>query len=101
MDDLKILIIRNEKQQLDTMISTIHSYSEDIKMEFSTSKGGILIMQKRKFVHTEGFEFPSSEEIKEIDLDSGDKHLGILEADDTMNVKSQLNSRNVITSINS
>ena len=40
-------------------------------------------MQKRKSVHTEGFEFPSSEEIKEIDLDSGDKHLGILEADDT------------------
>lgn len=56
-------------------------------MEFSTSKCGILIMQKRKFVHTEGFEFPSSEEIKEIDLDSGDKHLGILEAYDTMKVK--------------
>ena len=68
---LKILygwskIIWNEKQQLDTLITTIHIYSEDIRMEFGTSKWGIFIMQKRKLVvHTKGIEFPSSKEVKE------------------------------------
>ena len=44
-------------------------------------------MQKGKLVHIVGTEFSSDEKIKEIDLDSGYKYPGILEADDTKDTK--------------
>ena len=75
MDDLKSF--GKTEIQLDSLINMVHIYSEDISMEFGLRKCGILIMQRGKLVHTVGMEFPSSEKIKEIDLDSGYKYLGI------------------------
>ena len=69
MVDLKLF--GKTEIQLDSLINTLHIYSEDVSMEFGLSKCAILIIQKGKLVHTVGIEFPSSERIKEIDLDSG------------------------------
>ena len=88
-------------------------------MEFCISKCGVLVMKKGKLIHSEGIEMPSGDRIKEIDADNGYKYLGILEADDIKDtemkekirseyvwrvkkiLKSHLNSRNVVTAINS
>ena len=70
-------------------------------------------------IHSEGIEIPSGDRIKEIDAGNRYKYLGILEADDIKDtemkgkirseyvrrvkkiLKSHLNSRNVVTAINS
>ena len=74
---------------------------------------------EREIIGIEGIEFPSGEKIKEINPDSGKKYLGILETDDTKDtemketltteyirwikkiLKSHLNSKNVISAVNS
>ena len=56
------------------MINTLHIYGEEMRMEFGISKCGILIMQKRKIGIPRALNIPSSEIIKEIDLDNGYKY---------------------------
>ena len=76
-------------------------------------------MKKGKLIYSEGIEIPSGDRIKEINADNVYKYLGILEADDIKDtemkekirseyvrrvkkiLKSHLNSRNVVTAINS
>lgn len=113
MDDLKLF--GKTGKQVKSLINTVHIYSERISKEFGINKCGILMIQKGKLVHIVCIEFSSDENIKEIDQDSGYEYLGILEADDTKDnemetlatecirkiLKSHLNSRSVITAINS
>ena len=117
MDDLKLF--GKTERHLETLLSTVEVFSQDIRMEFGISKCSILILKRAKLVHLDGTEIPSGERIKEIDTDQGYKYLGILEADDMkfsemkstikkeylrrlkVILKSNLNSKNTISAINS
>ena len=117
MDDLKVFG-KNEKQ-LDTLINTVRIFSNDIGMEFGISKCAVLVMKRGKLSRSEGLELPTGEIIRNADSDNGYKYLGILEADQIKHLqmkdkvskeylrrlrkilKSSLNSRNMITAINS
>ena len=110
MDDLKLF--GKTESQLDTLLNTVHIFSQDIKMEFGISKCGILLMKRGKLATT-------GEKIDEIDKDKGYKYFGIFEADGIKSseiktnikkkylrrlkliLKSSLNSRNTISAINS
>ena len=80
MDDLK-LFGKNENQ-VNSLVSTVQVFSDDIKMEFGVKKCGILIMHRGAVAKTKttGIVLPSGETIKHIDED-GYKYLGILEFD--------------------
>ena len=117
MDDLKLF--GKTERHLETLLNTVEIFSQDIRMEFGISKYGILILKRGKLVHLDGIEVPSGERMKEIDTDQGYKYLGILEADDMkfsemkstikkeylrrlkVILKSNLNSKNTISAINS
>ena len=54
MDDLK-LCSRSEKG-LDSLVQTVHVFSEDIGMEFGIEKCAMLVMEKRKIVKSVGID---------------------------------------------
>ena len=115
MDDLKLF--GKTESQLDTLLNTVHIFSQDIKMEFGISKCGILLMKRGKLAKIDGITVPTGEKIEDIDQDKGYKYLGILEADGIKSseiktnikkeylrrlkliLKSSLNSRNTISAI--
>ena len=80
MDDLK-LFGKNENE-VNSLMSTVQVFSDDIKKEFGVKKCGILIMHRRALAKTKtnGIMLPSGETLKHIDED-GYKYLGILEYD--------------------
>ena len=53
MDDLK-LYSRSEKG-LDSLVQTVHVFSEDIGMEFGIEKCAMLVMEKEKIVKSVGY----------------------------------------------
>ena len=64
MDDLK-LYSRREKG-LNSLVQTVHFFSEDIGMEFSTEKCAMLAMEKGKIVKSVGIELPDGKVIKSL-----------------------------------
>ena len=116
MDDLK-LFARNVNQ-IDSLVNTVRIFSEDIKMESGSSKGGVLIMKRGKVVESDGLCMPDCTMMRNIE-EGGYKYLGILEANgikhDEMKeqlkkeyirrvrnlLKSKLNGGNIISVINS
>ena len=84
MDNLK-LYSRSEKG-LDSLVQTVHAFSEDIGMEF-----GMLVMEKGKIVTSVGIELPDGKVIKLLQEGESYKYLGILEADKSLEVKMKLN----------
>ena len=78
MDDLK-LYSRSEKG-LNSLVQTVHVFSEDIGMEFSIEKCAMLVMEKRKIMKSVGIELPDGKVIKSLQKGESDKYLGILEA---------------------
>ena len=87
MDDLK-LYSRREKG-LDSLVQTVHVFSEDIGMEFGIEKCAMLLMEKGKIVKSVGIELPNG---KVINLQEGEsyKYLGILEAHKFLEEKMKL-----------
>ena len=79
MDDLK-LYHQNEKG-LDSLVQTVHIFSEDIGMEFRTEKCAMFVMEKGKIVKSVGIELPDGKVIKSLQEGESYKYLGILEAD--------------------
>ena len=116
MDDIK-LFAKNEKE-LETLIHTIRTYSQDIGMEFSIEKWALLVMKSVKRHLTDGIELPNQDKIRTLAENETYKYLGILEADTTKQVEmktkiqkdylrrtrklleTKLNSRNLIKGIN-
>ena len=117
MDDLKVY--GKNETELETLLNSVRIFSNDICMEFGINKCGILVMKRGELIKSEGMMIPPDEIIKEIDTEDGYKYLGVLEAD-TMKekkmkdilkeeylrrirsiMKSKLNSKNVISAINS
>jgi hypothetical protein len=70
MDDLKLF--GKNKEQIDSLVETVHIVSKDIGMEFGIKKCGMLVMKKGKIVECNGIE------------EDGYKYLGILELDKIM-----------------
>ena len=78
MDDLK-LFAKNEKE-VDSLISTVHGISRDIRMEFGIQKCGVLILKRGKVVKSQGIKLSSDDVVEEVGK-NGYKYLGIIESD--------------------
>ena len=79
MNNLK-LYSRSEKG-LDSLVQTVHVFSEDIGMEFGIEKCAMLVTEKGKIVKSVGIELPNGKVIKSLHEGESYKYLGILEAD--------------------
>ena len=68
------------KGQIDSLVQTVHIFSEDINMKFGIRSCGVEIMQKRKVIRTYSIRLPDGQGMKDID-ENGYTYLGILETD--------------------
>ena len=59
MDDLK-LFGKND-HQIDSLVQTVFTFSEDTGMEFGLKKCGVVILKKRKLVRFDGIHLPNQE----------------------------------------
>lgn len=116
MDDLKLYA--SNKNQLESLISTVSFFSNDIRMEFGLSKCAILELKRGRQVTTEGIDLGDEGIIREADP-TGYKYLGVLQLDQILEkqmkhkikeeyhrrvkklCRSKLNSGNLIDGINS
>ena len=64
MYDLK-LYSRSEKG-LDSLVHTVHVFSQDIGMEFGIEKCAMLVMEKEKIVKSVGIEIPDGKVVKSL-----------------------------------
>ena len=78
MDDLKLFT--KSKNQIDSLVQTVHIFSEDIGMQFGIKKCGVLIMERGKVVRIDGIRLPDRQDMKDID-EVDYTYLGILETD--------------------
>ena len=115
MDDLKLY--GKSDDQIDSLVQTVFTFSEDIGMEFGLKKCGVVILKKGKLVKFDGIHLPNQEIMKEVD-ENGYTYLGILELDEIKEhemkikvtaeykrrlrliLKSKLNGKNKIQAIN-
>ena len=82
MDDLKLY--GKNSSQIDSLLQTVWSYSEDIGMKFGIDKCAILQLERGRLVMSEGIELTDGERMKEV-YQEGHKYLGVLQLDKTMN----------------
>ena len=58
MDNLKLFAKSND--QIDSLVNTVHTFSEDIGMTFGITKCGVLVLKRRKVdkVNSRGLKSP-------------------------------------------
>ena len=78
MDDLKLF--DKSKNQIDSLVQTVHIFSEDIGMQFGIKKCGVLIMERGKVIRTDGIRLRVGSYMKNID-EAGYTYLEILQTD--------------------
>ena len=78
MDDLNLFA--KGKNQIDSLVQTVHIFSEDIGMQFGITKFGVCTMERRKVISADGIRLPDGQHMKDID-ETIYKYLGILETD--------------------
>ena len=78
MYDLKLFVKR--KNQTDSLVQTVHIFSEDTGMQFRIQKCGVLIMQRGKVIRKDGIRLSDGQDMKEID-EAGYTYLGIFVTD--------------------
>ena len=78
MDELKLFA--KDKREINSLLSTVQIFSNDVKMEFGIKKCGVLVMKRGKVTLPKGIELPSGYTTKDIDKEDY-KYLGILEFD--------------------
>ena len=66
---------------MDSLVQTVHVFSEDIRMEFGIEKCAMLVMEKGKIEKLVGIELPDGKVIKSFQEGESCKYLGILGAD--------------------
>ena len=91
MDDLKLYGKNNN--QIDSLVQTVWSYSEDIGMKFGIDKCAVLGLERGRLVRSEGIELPDGERMKEVD-EEGYKYLGVLQLDKILYKDMKENIRN-------
>ena len=89
MDDL--MLYSQSEKGLDSLVQTVHVFSEDITMEFGIEKCAMLVMEKGQIVNSVGMELPDGKVIKSLQEGENYKYLGILEADKFLEEKMKLN----------
>ena len=115
MDNLKLF--GKSDNQIDSLVQTVFTFSEDIGMEFGLKKCGVVILKKGKLVKFDGIHLPNQEIMKKVD-ETGYTYLGIQELDEIKEhemkikvtaeykrrlrliLKSKLNGKNKIQAIN-
>ena len=66
-----------DDNQLDSLVQTKFTFSEDIGMEFGLKKCRVVILKRRKIVKLDGIHLPNQEIMKEVDKNAY-TYLGIL-----------------------
>ena len=117
MDDLK-LYAKNDND-LEGLLQIVKSYSDDISMEFGLEKCAKATFKRGKLVSTSHVKLDNDTKIKQLEQDEVYKYLGINEGDGIQHatmkrkikleyyrrvrlvLRTELNSRNKITAINS
>ena len=68
--------------QIDSLVNTVYTFREDIRMEFGIKKCGVLLLKRGKVDKTKsrGLNLPNGKLMKTID-EERKKYLGILEHD--------------------
>ena len=79
MDKLKLF--GKSDYQIDSLVQTVFTFSEDISIEFGLKKCGVVVLRKGKLVRFDGIHLPNQEIIKEVD-ENEYTYLGILELDE-------------------
>ena len=115
MDDLKLFA--KGKNQIDSLVQTVHIFSQDTGVQFGIKKCGVLIMERGKVIRTDGIRLPDGQHMKDID-EIDYTYLGILETDKIKEkemkekfsreylrrlrliLRSKLNGRNKIMAVN-
>ena len=115
MDDLKLFA--KGKNQIDSLVQTVHIFSQDTGMQFGIKKCGVLIMERGKVIRTDGIRLPDGQHMKDID-ETCYTYLGIFETDKIQEkemkekfsreylrrlrriLRSKLNERNKIMAVN-
>ena len=75
MDDQKLFT--KSKNHIDSLVQTVHIFSDDIGMQFGIKKCGVLIMERGKVIRTDGIRWPDGQDMKDTD-ETGYTYLGIL-----------------------
>ena len=70
IDELKLFA--KSKNQIDSLLQTVHIFSEDIGMQFAIKKCEVLIMERGRVIRTDGIRLQDG---------AGYKYLQILETD--------------------
>ena len=117
MDDLKLYASNNP--QLENMLKIVKQFSDDIGMSFGLDKCNKMTIKRGKQVNGTDMQLPDGETIKELDNSETYKYLGIDEKNTICTtemkakvkneyfsrikkiIKTKLNSKNMITAINS
>ena len=86
---------------MDSLVQTVHVFSEDIRMEFGIEKSAMLVMEKGKTVKSVGIELPNGKVIKSLQEGKSYEYLGISEADKLLEEKMKLNVSKWIGSVSS
>ena len=115
MDDLKLY--GSDERQVDSLINTVRVLSDDIRMEFGLKRCRLVVMKRSKVIKYDGVDLPDGHRMKSVEED-GYKYLGILEYNEVLYaemkirlqneyyrrlkriLKSKLNGKNVIMSVN-
>ena len=68
--------------QIDSLVNTVYTFREDIRMEFGIKKCGVLVFKRGKVdkAKSRGLNLPNGKLMKTID-EERKKYLGILEYD--------------------
>ena len=90
MDDLKLF--DKSKNQIHSMVQSVHIFSEDNGIEFGIMKQGILIMKRGKVTRIDGIRLPDGQDMEDID-EAGYRYLGILKTDNIKEEKMKENCR--------
>ena len=116
MDDLKIFTKNDD--ELKQLLHTVKKYSEAIGMDFNTDKCAKLTLKKWKYTTSENIQLDETTTIQELDQHDQYKYLGIAECAGISHknmkekltkeyvrrirliLKSQLNSKNKFSAIN-
>ena len=77
-DDPKLFA--KSKKQIDSLVQTVHIFSENIGMQLEIKTCGVLIMNRGKDIKTDDIRLPDGQDMKDID-ETGNTYLGILETD--------------------
>ena len=84
MDDLKLF--GESDDQIDSLLQTVFTFSEDIGMKFGLKKCGVVILKKGKLVKFDGINLLNQDIMKEVN-ENGYTYLSILELDEMKNTK--------------